>query len=291
MTNGITFFNFGGSCVVRLFVALYTLRRHYMGPITVFLAKGDRFNERITSDLAELDVDYTWFDMEAIARRNMKCVLKPKLFQMSPYDTTLMMDGDMLFQGNPAELFPVLEEKGFLVTKFSTWNTDGNKMLARIEKFRSHLTAEQWAHLTDGKVKVPAVNIGVMGWVRGTDAVMQRWETLTMAVAGLHMADEHAAQVTYPFMPSAVVGPQWNESCVFPSNKDLSQAKVLHYHGGKHSDPKRASSRIWLRGLQDLMRSRRVTGLAEYLHWGDDAVLSNLTKVPNFFDPSFTYQP
>ena len=291
MTTGITFFNFGGSCVVRLFVALHSLRKFYRGPVTVFLAKGDRFNERVVPDLLNLEVDYRWFDMEAIAKRNMKCVLKPKLFQMSPYVHTLMMDGDMLFQADPSVLFMALVEKGFLVTKFSTWNTDGNKMLARIQKFKEHLTPWEWAHLTDGKVKVPAVNIGVMGWTKGADAAMQRWESLTMAVAGLHMADEHAAQVTYPFMPSAVVGPEWNESCVFPSNKDLSKAKVLHYHGGKHSDPKRASSRRWLKALQELIRSHRIPGLAEYMHWGDDAVLSNLARIPDFFDPAVTFEP
>lgn len=291
VTNGITFFNFGGSCVVRLFVALHSLRKFYRGPITVFLARGDRFNERIVPDLARLDVDFQWFDMEAIAKKNMKCVLKPKLFLMSPYTNTLMMDGDMLFQGDPSVLFMALVDKGFLVTRFSTWNTDGPKMRERIQKFRDKLTDVQWAHLTDGKVKVPAVNIGVMGWSRGSDLVMERWESLTLAVAGQHMADEHAAQVTFPFYQSAVVGPEWNESCVYPANKDLSQAKVLHYHGGKHSDPKRPSSRRWLRAFQDLLRSREVVGLGEYMHWGDDAVLSNTAKIPGFYDPAVTFTP
>lgn len=290
MTNGITFFNFGGSCVVRLFVALHSLRKYYRGPVTVFLARGDRFNERILPDLTRLDVDYQWFDMEAIAKKNMKCVLKPQLFQMSPYENTLMMDGDMLFQGDPTVLFMALVEKGFLVTKFSTWNTDGPKMLARIEKFRGYLSPEEWARLTDGKEKIPAVNIGVMGWSKQAYPVMARWETLTLAVAGQHMADEHAAQVTFPFYQSVVVGPEWNESCVFPSNKDLSQAKVLHFHGGKHSDPKRPSSRRWLQAFQELTRSRVVTGLAEYMHWGDESTLSNLAKIPDFFDPAVTFK-
>lgn len=291
MTNGITFFNFGGSCVVRLFVALHTLRKFYRGPVTVFLAKGDRFNERITSDLARMDVDFQWFDMEAIAKRNMKCVLKPQLFQMSPYENTLMMDGDMIFQGDPSVLFVALAEKGFLVTRFSTWNTDGPKMLARIEKFRLHLTPEEWIRLTDGKEKIPAVNIGVMGWSKRAYPVMGRWETLTMAVAGQHMADEHAAQVTFPFYPSTVVGPEWSEFCVYPANKDYSKAKVIHYHGSKHSDPKRRSSRYWLAALQETIRSRQVTGIAEYLHWGDESVSSNLHRIPDFFTPGVTFVP
>lgn len=291
MSTGITFFNFGGSCVVRLFVALSSLRKYYKGPVTVFLAKGDRFNLRIIDDLDKLGVNHIWFDMEAIAKRNMKCVLKPQLFQMSPYDHTLMMDGDMLFQGDPSELFAPLQGCGFLVTKFSTWNTDGGKMRNRISKFKEELTSEEWARLTDGKEKIPATNIGVMGWSKGADAVMKRWESLTMKVAGKHMADEHAAQVTFPFYPCAVMGPEWNESCVFPSNPDYTKAKVIHYHGGKESNPKRASSRYWLAALQELIRSRKLSGMAEYLNWGDDSVDGNLKKIPEFFDPGFTFTP
>lgn len=290
---GVTFFNFGGSCVVRLLVALHTLRKHYNGPVTIFLAKDDRFNEASAVDIGKFG-NIQWFDLGSLAKRNLKCVLKPSLFEMSPYEHTIMCDGDMLFQGSPSHLFASLVEKGFLVTKFSTWNTDGKKMRARIEKFRGLMSPEDFA--TAGsqdpkRGKFPAINIGVMGWSKGCPEVLKTWKDRTMAVAGHHMADEHAAQVTFPFFPTAVMGTEWNESCVFPVDPKYSSSKVLHYHGNKHSDPKRLSSRLWLAALQDLMRSRKCPGLAEYLFWGDDAVLSNLSKLPEFFDPAVIYDP
>lgn len=296
MSQGITFFNFGGSCVARLLVALHSLRKHYSGPIVVFLALGDRFNEACAEDIRQF-ADIRWFDLEAIAKKNMKCVIKPTLFEMSPYDTTLMMDGDMLFQGDPSVLFGITEQQGFLLTKFSTWNTDGAKMAARIEKFKGHFNAEDWLKISSGDPlvgKVPAVNIGVMGFSKGHPSyagTLARWKELTLAVAGQHMADEHAAQVLVPLVPCSVVGAEWNQSCVYPSDKDYSKAKVIHYHGCKESEPKRASSRLWLQAFEDLARSRKCPGLMEYACWQGDSLLSNFLRSEILRDPAVRFTP
>jgi hypothetical protein len=290
MSRGITFFNFGGSCVARLLVALHGLRKHYDGGITVFLAEGDRFNEACHEDLEKF-AHVTWFDLGTIAKKNMKCVLKPTLFELSPYDSTLMMDGDMLFQGNPAELFEPLEEKGFLLTKFSTWNTDGPKMRPRIEKFKDSFPPEAWKIICSEDPiagKQAAVNIGVMGFSKMHPSyveTLRRWKELTLKVAGQHMADEHAAQVLYPLVSCALVGPEWNQSCVYPSDKDYSKAKVIHYHGSKESEPNRASSRLWLQAFEDLARSRSCAGLMEYACWQGDSLLSNLIRSEVLRDP------
>jgi len=296
MNYGIVFFNFGGACVARLLVALHSLRKHYEGPVTVFLAKGDRFNEACVDDIKQFAA-ITWFDMEAIAKKNMKCVIKPTLFEMSPYDTTLMMDGDMLFQASPSALIPPLEEKGFLLTKFSTWNTDGSKMSARIGKFKDSFPPEVWKIIcsedpTAGKQA--AVNIGVMGFSKRHPSyaeTLRRWKELTLQVAGHHMADEHAAQVLYPLVPCALVGPEWNQSCVYPSDKDYSKAKVIHFHGCKESEPTRASSRLWLLAFEDLARSRKCSGLMEYACWQGDSLLSNCLRSEILRDPTVRFTP
>lgn len=296
MTRGITFFNFGGSCVARLLVALHSLRKHYSGHVTVFLAQNDRFNIRAQADIAWF-ADIKWFDLESLAQRNMKCVIKPALFEMSPYDTTLMMDGDMLFQANPAELFEPLEANGFLLTKFSTWNTDGSKMSARIEKFRDTFSPAEWGIISSrdpSRGKMPAVNIGVMGFSRNHPScagTLARWKELTLQVAGQHMADEHAAQVLYPMVPHVLVGAEWNQSCVYPSDKDYSKAKVIHFHGHKESEPTRGSSRRWLTAFEDLVAARECSGLLEYTCWQGEDLLNNLMRSGALKDPATRLQP
>jgi hypothetical protein len=294
--RGITFFNFGGSCMARLLVALHSLRKHYQGEIVVFLASNDRFNERASYDIGTF-AKIQWFDLEALAKRNMKCVIKPALFAMSPFDTTLMMDGDLVFQGDPSELFEPTEKEGFLLTKFSTWNTDGRKMSARIAKFKDTFSEADWLKISSGDPtvgKIAAVNIGVMGFSKqhpSYEGTLKRWKDLTMQVAGQHMADEHAAQVLYPLVPCALVGPEWNQSCVYPSDKDYTKAKVVHYHGCKESEPTRASSRIWLKAFEDLAMSRQVSGLMEYVCWQGDSLLSNLMRSEVLRDPAAPFQP
>jgi hypothetical protein len=288
ISAGFVFFNFGGRCIARLLVALYTLRKFYSGRVVVFLAKGDPFCEAAEADIAEY-ADVVWFDLEKLATRNLKCVIKPALFEMSPFDHTIMLDGDLLFQANPWELMDPLVEKGFLVTKFSTWHTDGRKMAARMNKFdKNPLVTPEQIEVFRGVMpnpKVAAINIGVMGWSKRCPEVMARWKELTLSIAGVHMADEHAAQITYPFYPTALMGPEWNESCVFPSRPGFAHAKVLHYHGGKHSAPERASSRLWLQALQRLwedspswVQDRLKTYISQ-----DPCAPQNTAKIPGFY--------
>jgi hypothetical protein len=208
------------------------------------------------------------------------------LFRASPYDHTLMFDGDLLFQSPIDELFAQTRDKGFLVTQFSTWATNGRKMHARIMKFQPHLTPERWAEVQ----AVPAVNIGVMGWSRG-NPVIDEWERLTMAVAGVHMADEHACQVSFMTGSHVVMPAKWNESCVY-ATVPLPEAKILHYHGNKHTSPKRNSSRLWLNALREMIFNGGVSSkIALYLNWGDVSTKSVLEQHPGILDAFTEFKP
>lgn len=295
MTTGICFFNFGGSCVTRLLVALHTLRQHYKGEITVFLAKEDRFCDAIVEDIHEFDAGVLRFDLESIARRNLKCCIKPQLFKESPYDHTLMCDGDLVFRADPSELFAPLEDKGLLVTKFSTWHTDGSRMRRRIARFQEHVAADTWriaASEDPTYGKIAAINIGVLGWSKDkiqSIPVMTRWTDLTLKTAGSHMADEHAMQVIYPRYAHHLAGPEWNESCQHPANHDFSQAKILHFHGNKESEPDRISSRYWLQAFEELARSRRVPALLEYAVWHGENIIANMRRAKLLMDPAVSF--
>lgn len=278
--NGVTFFNFGGKCMVRLFVALETLRRHYNGPITLMLAKDDPFNEQAASDLQQY-AQIQWFDMERLAKRNLKCALKPQLFRASPYLNTLMLDGDLVFQADVTPLFAEIERGGFLLTKFSTWNADGSKMSARVAQAREYVTPAQFELAS---AKTPAVNIGVMGWRRGCPT-LDPWEDLTKLMAGKHIADEIAAQVVYPGREHVLMGQEWNYSCVYGVG-DHTQAKVLHYHGDKHTELKRPTSRVWLHEFRQLVFSGKVRKMFTYLTWGDPSLEGRLKATPSLLNPN-----
>jgi hypothetical protein len=107
-TRGVMFFNFGNKCVARLLTAIYTLKKVYSGPITIALARNDETNielEKFFNKFKGDKFNILWFDFENKVKRNLKSVLKPHLFSISPYDTTLLFDGDLIFTKSIDELW------------------------------------------------------------------------------------------------------------------------------------------------------------------------------------------
>jgi len=288
MSQGITFFNFGGGCMVRLLVALHSLRDHYKGPVTLQLAKGDEFNDRALPDL-EAVADIQWFDLQRLASRNLKSVIKPTLFKLSPYDSTLMLDGDLLVQRDPSPLLEKINEHGFLVTHFSTWHCDGGRMSKRVQRCEQFLSQNELKTLYSHKHKVPAVNIGVMGWDKTAVSVLEAWERMTMNLAGQHIADEVACQCTFPFFDHWVADETWNSSCLYGVQRP-KDAAILHYHGNKHTRIDRPSSRRWIKYLAQLVDGGRVRRMDEYLKWRDRALCGRFKETPGLLTQALTWE-
>jgi hypothetical protein len=271
LTKGCMFFNFGDKCVMRLLVALYTLRRYYKGPCVVMLMKGDASNERLAPELAKLNVDVQWFDLQKICRRNIKSVLKPGLLRESPYDVTLIFDGDLVFRKSPEELFAHTQAKGFLVTHFNGWWADKGPIRGRVHGLKDSMTAEE---LADATLHHEAINVGVVGYMKGKgDALHKAWEDLTLKARGKFIVDEIAMQCVFFKFPCFVTTGEWNSSC--RNNNELNKAAIVHYHGNKHTSPKRTSSRLWWAELGRLFREN----LVDVKYW-----MSRDPDVPGTFE-------
>lgn len=247
--NGIVFYNFGAKCVARLLVALYSLRRIYSGPVTLMLATNDDHNQRLSKQLEFLNIDIKWFNLDAKGtKRNVKSILKPYLFTLSPYENTLLIDADVVFLKPFDELFKSIEEKGFLVTQFSNWVSSGRTMIKRLEILRGIFDDKQMqAALNDH----PAVNIGVLGYnkPRG-NKLLRKWAQVTEKLTGKFIADEIAMQGVYFWYDHFVAEEKYNYSCHY--GKDFNKANIVHYHGGKNSNPNRFSSRLWWGMVKEL---------------------------------------
>ena len=109
--RGCLYFNFGTERVLQLLVSIHTLRKHYKGPITVFL-QPDKFSDRLSRDLEGLDVSIEYHE------RMSRSFDRHKVFLNSPYATTLSLDSDIVFFGPIDELWEPLEKEGVLVTRF-----------------------------------------------------------------------------------------------------------------------------------------------------------------------------
>lgn len=287
MSSGILFFNFGQSCVLRLIVAVRSLRDHYKGPCTVLLANDDPGSDVASQELSDL-VDVRYFDLQRLSKRNLKCVIKPSLFKQSPYDRSLMFDGDMLFQADPTKVLQALDapDAGLLLSRFSTWNTDGRKMQKRVSQFYEWLPPATERRL---RGKTPAINLGLVGWDSSYSDVLEEWEWLTMKRAGKHLADEVAANCMLAHSSDVqTVGPEWNESCIFGTMEEAADAKILHFHGNKHCGYRPSSFR-WLTYLARAVDSGLIRNFELIKDWPDKSFKAFLSDNPDWVERLLKY--
>lgn len=254
MSRGVVFFNFGNKCLARLFVAVHTLRRVYSGPVTIMLAEKDEYNEEVAPIFEkEYNCNIQWFDLEKTVKRNLKSVLKPMFFENSPYETTIMFDGDLVFAQPFEEMWDWAEDKGWVVTHFMGWMSNGKSMSKRIENVLGDIFNEK--QMNAALSGHPAVNVGVLACNRDKGRkLLRKWKQITTQAAGKFIADEIAMQGVYIWYDHFVADEKFNYSCHY--GKLLNEAKIIHYHGNKHTGLHRESSRLWWAWVQNILTSK-----------------------------------
>jgi hypothetical protein len=109
--RGCVFFNFGSARALMLLVSIHSLRKHYGGPITVFL-EADKYSDLLGHELE------TCLDARVVELKNLsKSFDRHRMFLESPYKTTLSFDSDIMFQSPIDDLWEPLEDRGVLVTR------------------------------------------------------------------------------------------------------------------------------------------------------------------------------
>ena len=88
---GIIMFNRGDKCIVRAMVCLYSLRKHYDGPVTFYLEAPypQEFDEVCKHFNVHVIHNEKKHELKALVR-------KTDMFSNPPYDRTLWLDSDMV---------------------------------------------------------------------------------------------------------------------------------------------------------------------------------------------------
>jgi len=258
-TRGITFFNIGKRCVLRLVVSIYSLRKYYTGTIGVLLWEDDEISKTVVDALKPFNVEIYWFKQTLSLKRNTGYAIKPEVLHQSPYDITVFCDSDTLFKTSPECLFDFVDKHDLFLTPYLDWITTGSRIAKRIKSLRDIVPPEQIQQSLDYGT---ALNTGVVGYKKSaTEAFFKEWIALTLKGSGRFIIDEIACQCMCFHHKHTLVGAEWNYSC---REKDMNNAKIIHYHGRKHARPDRyASGNLWLDELNELEK----TGIigADYL--------------------------
>lgn len=177
--RGCLYFNFGTAYALRLLVSVHSLRKHYAGPVTVFLGQDDS-SAALGRDLESLGVEVR--TLGALS----KSWDRHRLFLDSPYETTLAFDSDTLVMAPIDELWEPLEREGLLVTRFhapphgvdgTAENPQWGDRMMLLRGMRGLVDEAVYAaaerRLLDERIDV---NVGVMGVSRPLgDRFLEAW--------------------------------------------------------------------------------------------------------------------
>lgn len=232
-TRGIIMFNRGNGCIVRAIVCFETLRRHWDGPVTMYLE--DPYPHEFDEVCKEYNVDVVHNDKNHELKT---LVRKTSMFSNPPYDRTMWLDSDTVVTGNIDEMFDLLDDVDVAIPSFCGWVSNGRTMAKRVNKYKG--IAED-RHIEEALNGHAAVNTGILTFrksPRWTEFV-KYWVNLAHegSKARIFIPDEVAFQVLYPSFHewglTYKIGPQkYNVSVKF--GEKVADKRIVHFHGKKH---------------------------------------------------------
>lgn len=227
MTQGVIYYNTGRKCLARLVTTIYSLRKHYSGPVAI-LSEGDESHEICMPIAEQLDVQFVPVEFQIPEGAQSTFLKKTLLHKPSPYDISAFIDSDSLITGDITPLFRWAEQHEFVGTAFSNWRADGRIMVKRIEAWRPHHPDLISEALKFG----PALNAGCYAFRRDSK-FMNEWYKITLPGRHIHLPEETSMQVALFKYPHYVAPQIYNCSCKHSDPFD-PDVRIIHYHRNKH---------------------------------------------------------
>lgn len=275
-SKGIIMFNRGGKCIVRAIVCLYSLRKHYDGPVTFYLEKP--YPESFDEVCKYFNVDIVYNE----EKHELKTLVrKTDMFANPPYDRTLWLDSDVVIVGKLDEMFADLDNADCSIPNFAGWYSDGPKIAARTKRFKG--VAEE-RHLKKALEHNLATNTGILSFKKS-----DRWAKFVKDWVGLadrgskkhiFIPDECAFQILWPSaeewgLQIHIADRKFNVSVLHDHNgsKDI---RVWHMHGQKHvlDHP---NCQIWKDAFEE-MRKDNIADINSFLQFADKRLKIYLQK-------------
>lgn len=265
---GVAYLLTGPSHGPRMVTSLYSLRRHYDGPLRIYTTQpaSHAIGERCAAD-ERLRVEHRRFP-QVQGRKNSSFLTKIAVLGSQPYRTTLYLDADTLVAGPVDELFGLAENEDLGVTQFAHWRTTKRVMRGRIEAWRNvggdRFDSRIHASLIeDALADRPAINAGVVVLRTGRPAV-RHWRDLALAGRNTFICDEIALQLLTSRYRHRVFDCRFNCSPVCA--KATKDVRIWHFHGERHLRSPQCRD-IWLPAFEEAVRN----GVADLGDWASEA--------------------
>lgn len=278
--KGIIYLNAGAKMLPRLLVSIYTLRKHYTGPISIISIGEDHYS--ICNTICKTIDNTTLVNIEDNLKfRHHYWFEKSRTHLYTPYDISIFIDSDTIIVNNFDELFDEIESYDFIVPQFANWLTCGRKISNRLRT---------WNHIDKNLVdqtisaRMPSINVGVYGFKK-TSELMHNWFDFTIQNQSSPLPEETSCHLLLQKYKGKIVSNKYNCSCKHDDPR-ASDVKIIHYHGRKHcrfrnQEPIFACD-LWIKQWKEVFDSNLCNIQDWYARVGDSQLRRNIESINNY---------
>jgi len=260
-------------------VSLWSLRQHYHGPVSLFIADDCRVIGQAVESDKRLDVELLPTQLPEGGRRP-HWVAKTFTYLLSPYDYTVYIDSDTIVLADPSPLFGHLVLPKCADLRILDDHQYPKSVRAQFRKFRKH--GPVMSDMIDRcyKANLYIVNNGVMGFAKD-HPLLYELHHLCIGLKDEQMHDEIAIQLCLPrYDDVRWVGGEWNALVAY--EKKWADRKIAHYHHKYYATLARGRE-TWLPHLRAAMEAN-VAGIRDWAGTHNHHVASVLAGMPASVD-------
>lgn len=252
--KGVVYLLCGMGIAERMVVSLWSLRKHYSGPITI-LASNPEEMEFVGNRLKEFGVDRQQITRDTSVDRGQAFLTKVHIPTWTPYRETVYLDADTVVCGSIEPLFGY----PLVLTQYADWVTTGRKISGRIKMWSGlspwidNLIDRQLSHSR------PAINTGVFGFNK-SNPDLTLWPTIMAHSPDAYLGDEIAMQLLIGVAEHVTLDDKYNCACSHGVHRD--EAVIWHFHGNRHMRDV-PGREIWINAFNEC-RSENAAGLADW---------------------------
>lgn len=190
-TDGVIYLLGPAGYAELLCVSLYTLRKHFNGPASVFCTDAESLEicHRMAKD-ERLGLTVRRAEQPNKLRHATYCT-KPVVSLLTPYDRTVFLDCDTLVAGDFSELF----EPELALVQFSNWVSTGKRISGRISQWLKVSELAKALATIQLHTEYKAINTGIFGFHKSHLDFIRAWRDLTLEGQRCSFTDELAMQL------------------------------------------------------------------------------------------------
>jgi hypothetical protein len=258
MSIGVVYLLTNPQLAARLVVSVYSLRKWYDGPVTVFTTRPEshEIGQLLQKD-KRVRIEHRTAQETAAHNNFVQAYLtKVDFLEHSPYDATVFLDADTLVVGRLDELLTCARTAPITATIYGPLQTHNRYVNHNLQPWkrllRKHARDKELAALVTRVLTrpQPIVNAGVFA-IQKDASMLNHWRHLSWIGREMPTPEEGALQILLLMYPNHILGAHYNCLPIFAS--EVCDVRIWHFAASTHLRLLQGRQ-IWLPAYEECCR-------------------------------------